>query len=66
MKYDDQLAVVFAKIGFYCDILRNFPINLKLTLLEDLSLRNAFPQLFKIQAFINRYHACIYEREIVS
>jgi hypothetical protein len=66
LKPEDIASVVFAKIALYCEIISkciNAAKN-KLVGPQNEEMCKLMGNVFKIQSMINRYHACIYEREI--
>jgi hypothetical protein len=65
---EDQLSVVFAKISFYCEIIKSntFFSQVKLRLLNNYKLGDVLYKLFKVQSFVNRFHACKYEKDLIS
>jgi hypothetical protein len=68
LKPEDIVSVVFAKLALYCEIVSKSINTVKNKLLgnQNEQVTKLICKVFKIQSMINRYHACIYEREIVK
>ena len=66
IKGEDQISVVMAKIAFYCDVIRNglslYDKNVQIIQMD--TYEGVVVDLFKIQAFINRFHSSIYEKDM--
>lgn len=64
LKAHDQASIIFGKISFYCDILQKCNPDVKSKVFKDERFDEITARVFKLQACINRYHACKYKRDI--
>ena len=63
---NDRASVVFGKVSFYCEILSNKAILRLITLFSYPNHTEWVSDLFKLQALVNRYHACKYQTDILK
>ena len=58
--------MTFGKISFYCDILKANLNTTKQQMVSRAEHASLITQLFKVQSLINRFHAAIYERDLLK